>query len=63
MKNWLCQRFLPMWAKETVLRENRQLQQENARLTAKLREKEAYIRGIHKGLRKRNAECIMQNAE
>ena len=63
MKKWLTEQFLPMWAKETVLRENRQLQQENARLTAKLREKEAYIRGIHKGLRKRNAECIMQNAE
>ena len=32
MKNWLVNKFLPMWAKETVLRENRQLRQENLAL-------------------------------
>ena len=52
MKKWFIDRFLPMWAKETVLQDNRTLyrkvkalQQENARLTA-------YIRGLEKGLRR-----------
>ena len=51
MKKWFLDTFLPMWAKETVLRDNRllarqvrQLKQENSRL-------EAYIRGLEKGIR------------
>lgn len=51
MKKWLLDRFLPMWAKETVLSDNRRLkrqlrltQQENERLSA-------YIRGLENGLR------------
>ena len=51
MKKWFLETFLPMWAKETVLRDNRALvrslrdeRQENARLIA-------YIRGLEKGLR------------
>lgn len=52
MKKWLTERFLPMWAKETVLRENRELQEENRRLFQKLREKDAYIKGLHKGIHK-----------
>ncbi len=51
MKKWLIDGFLPMWAKETVLSENRQLkrqlrllQQENERL-------QAYIDGLQSGLR------------
>ena len=53
MKNWLTQKYLPLWAKETVLRDNRALvrslrdeKQENARL-------QAYIRGLERGLRSR----------
>ena len=53
MKKWLIENFLPMWAKETVLRDNRALvrslreeKQENARLIA-------YIRGLEKGIRSR----------
>jgi hypothetical protein len=53
MKKWLIENFLPMWAKETVLRDNRALlrslrdeRQENARL-------QAYIRGLERGLRSR----------
>ena len=51
MKRWLQNRFLPMWAKETVLRDNRFLQQENAQLQQKIRQLEAYIDGLHRGLR------------
>lgn len=53
MKKWFLMRFLPMWAKETVLKDNRRLvrqlrklQQENAQL-------QCYIRGIHKALPRR----------
>ena len=53
MKKWLLENFLPMWAKETVLQDNRTL---TARLTAAEAENErlrAYIRGLHRGLGKR----------
>ena len=48
MKNWLVMRFLPMWAKETVWRENRQLRKENRQLSRKIRELEIYIRGMQR---------------
>lgn len=53
MRKWLIERFLPMWAKETVLRENRRLQQEKEDLTQKNRILQAYIRGLRTGLRGR----------
>ncbi len=51
MKKWLIERFLPMWAKETVLAENRQLRRENGLLQQKVRQLEAYIRGMESGMR------------
>lgn len=51
MKKWLVENFLPMWAKETVLAENRKLKRQNQRLGHELRELVAYIEGIEKGLR------------
>ncbi len=51
MKKWLIDRFLPMWAKETVLSENRQLRLENRQLREKLDRQEAYIQGVQAGLR------------
>ena len=53
MKKWLTQRFLPLWAKETVLRDNKLLQAQNEALRQKIRELECYIEGIHLGLRGR----------
>lgn len=53
MKNWLTERFLPMWAKETLWKENRELRRQKHRLVCRIRELESYIRGIHKGLGKR----------
>ena len=52
MKKWLFDRFLPVWAKETVLRENRLLREENAFLWQQNRELERYIQGIRLGLRR-----------
>lgn len=46
MKHWLIDRYLPMWAKETVLRDNRALRRENRQLSARIRELESYIRGM-----------------
>ena len=51
MKKWLMNNFLPMWAKETVLQENRQLQQENQRLQQRIGRLEAYALGLRTGLR------------
>ena len=51
MKKWLTEKFLPMWAKETVLSDNRQLQQENAALRQKVRQLEVYIQGLESGMR------------
>lgn len=50
MKRWLVDNFLPMWAKETVLFDNRRLMKENKRLKQKNKELLAYIRGVQDGL-------------
>ncbi len=51
MKKWLQDRFLPMWAKETLLWDNRRLERENEELQQKVRELESYIDGLQVGLR------------
>lgn len=51
MKKWLQNNFLPMWARQTLLQDHRLLQQENRRLQEKVNEMEAYIAGLHVGLR------------
>lgn len=56
VKKWLTEKYLPLWAKETVLRDNRQLRSENMALRQKISEMECYIRGLHRGLRGRRSE-------
>lgn len=51
MRKWLIDRFLPMWAKQTVLAQNRRLQQENEELKQKVRQMDAYIQGVQAGIR------------
>ena len=51
MKKWLTEHFLPMWAKETVLRDNRILQQQNRVLLQENEQLRAYIRGIRLGMK------------
>ena len=51
MKKWLIDRFLPMWAKETVLAENRRLQKEIRQLQQDNENLRAYIRGLEAGIR------------
>ena len=51
MKKWLTERYLPMWAKETVLADNQRLRKENAALRQKLQNRDAFIQGMQEGLR------------
>ena len=51
MKRWLIERFLPMWAKESVLRDNRELKRQVRLLQRQLMEKQAYIQGLEAGIR------------
>ena len=51
IKQWFYQRFLPMWAKETLLRDLHRLQEENEKLLFQLAEKESYIEGLRAGMK------------
>ena len=51
IKNWFYSRFLPMWAKESVFRDYKNTQLENEELRKKVAELEAYINGLHAGMR------------
>ena len=46
MKKWLIENFLPMWAKQTVLRDNRELKRQIRLLQQQLAVKDAYIQGL-----------------
>ena len=51
MKRWFLERFLPMWAKQTVLSDNRRLREENGQLKEEIGRLESYIRGLRAGFR------------
>lgn len=51
IKQWFLDRFLPMWAKETVLAENKQLKLEAEKLRQENRELRTYINGLESGFR------------
>ena len=61
-KKWLVDHFLPMWAKETVLRENRNLRLECEELKHKLEIQRAYIGGIESGTRSMRRIVINNNS-
>ena len=56
MRKWLTEKYLPLWTKETVLRDNKILKAENEVLRQKINELESYIQGIHMGLRGRRSK-------
>ena len=62
-KQWLITRFLPVWAKETLLKEYDKLLRENAALKAKIKEQEAYIDGLQVGIRNQRRIIIINNGE
>ncbi|MBQ6852318.1 MAG: hypothetical protein IJO04_04735 [Oscillospiraceae bacterium] len=51
MKKWLINGFLPMWAKQTVLEDNRQMARQIRALRGENQELKAYIRGLESGMR------------
>lgn len=51
MKNWLIEHFLPMWARQTVLQDNRELSRQIKALRQENKELSAYLRGLEAGIR------------
>ena len=51
MKKWLTERFLPMWAKETVLIDNRHLTAQNTALRQENKQLRSYIDGMRWALK------------
>ena len=51
MKRWLVEQFLPMWAKESVLRDNRAMHRQIRQLQTQLQIQKAYIQGLESGLK------------
>ena len=61
-KNWLVNHFLPMWAKETVLADNRRLLREVEDLRSQVDKKTAYIKGLEDGIRAQR-RIVIHNGE
>lgn len=65
LKKWIIERFLPMWAKETVLKENRRLRLELCRVQEENARLQAYIKGLHAGIRAakrtKNGQLTIEN--
>lgn len=62
IKNWFINRFLPMWAKEMVLDDNRKLAEEAEKLRRELDAKNAYISGMVAGI-KYQRRIVINTAE
>ena len=63
IKTWFLDRFLPMWAKETVLADNRALQSEVAALRGELARKTAYINGMTAAMKSQRRVVIKAGEE
>lgn len=50
-KNWLWTTFLPVWAKESLLKENQTLHEKNKALQDELDRLHAYVEGLEAGVR------------
>ena len=51
IKEWIINRFLPMWAKETVLADNRRLKRKVDQMEIENDRLKAYIDGMNAGVR------------
>jgi hypothetical protein len=49
-KRWLCERFLPSWAADTLARDNEHLRQMVAEQRAEINALNAYINGMQRAL-------------
>ena len=50
-KNWLLNKFLPVWAKETLKKDNDMLLAKNIELEHKIAEQQSYIEGLEFAIR------------
>lgn len=55
---WLRERFLPEWARRQLVEENEKLIKQLAEERREIKQMEAYIQGLHDGLRRQRQ--IMQ---
>lgn len=51
IKRWLIERFLPIYLKEELMKENKRLEAENEKLRIRIKELNAYADGLEFGLR------------
>ena len=51
IKRWLIERILPVWAKESLLREIEELRKQNEALCHQLALRNEYISGLENGIR------------
>lgn len=58
MKAWLYDKFLPIWAKETLLEDNKRLLNTNRELSQEVQRLQAYIDGLERGIKSRQKTVI-----
>lgn len=51
IKEWLINKFLPAWAKDSLYKENQALKEKNAELRSEIQRLNAYIDGLETGMR------------
>ena len=51
IREWLIFKFLPVWAKESVYKENEELKEKIAELRGQVRALNSYIDGLETGIR------------
>lgn len=61
-KHWLIERFLPVYLKEELLKENEWLREKNREQEIYIRQLNAYIDGLELGLRSQR-RIVINNAE
>ena len=51
LKRWLVEKYLPTWAKQTILEENEKLKEQLRQREAELTDLRGYCAGLETGLR------------
>lgn len=57
-KAWLYDKFLPMWAKETLLEDNKRVLNTNRELSQEIKRLQAYIDGLERGIKAQRKTVI-----
>lgn len=63
IKRWLTERFLPVYLKEELMKENEKLKEKNRELRVRLKELNAYADGLEFGLRSQRRLVINSKEE